>query len=116
MIDILGLTKAQIDALLIRVSQAPEVRHGFSPTEQNLKEGSWLHAASLVVTNGWIDVLQNLNGDHVSSAMTMDMPPMRNTFKIDTNPNFSIIGIEDEIEEKKVWTGPFIGIKLLSFP
>lgn len=112
LVDILGKTQAKINALLIRVGESPNVREGFAPTLHNYRNNSWLHSASLIVTNDWIDVLQNLNEGHVASAMTMDDPPMRNTFKVDVDTDFAIVGVEENVYGKKKWLGPYIGIRL----
>ncbi len=112
LVDLLEKTQSKINALLIRIGESPNVKEGFSPTMDHSQNNSWLHSASLIVTNDWIDVLQNLNEGSLASAMIMDDVSMSKTFKVDVDSNFAIVGVEEEVYGEKKWLGPYIGIRL----
>ncbi len=72
----LGVTlaelEAKLDAILEELLEYPLVRHGFSPTDGNMLYNTWFHSATLLFHNKWIDFIQNVNENKLSSLIISD--------------------------------------------
>ncbi len=104
----LGKEQAQINTVLGRVSEYEPVRNGFAPTINNAQNATWLNAASLMVTNQWLDFIQNINEGELASEITLNPPGLNQTLKFPIDENSAIFGVNEDGK----WNGPYLGIRL----
>ncbi len=109
--DMLYKIQAEVDSVLQGVSKYQLVRSGFEPSLETLKNYSWLDSASLMITNRWIDFIQNTNEDVLMSEIIVDRNPLEDTLHFPIHDFFHLIAIHEKGDLKK-WRDPLIGINL----
>ncbi|WP_420421559.1 adenylate/guanylate cyclase domain-containing protein [Simkania sp.] len=108
--DILWKLQARIDSVLQGVANYKVVQKGFAPTEENLTDGTWLDAASLMITNQWLGFVQNTSDDTTMSDIVVHSDELTDTFHFPLQDNIHLVAME-ETRGPKNWSGPYIGIK-----
>jgi class 3 adenylate cyclase len=64
--------QAQVDSLLLLVSQYPQLRDAFAPTVSNEENQTWFDAATLIMNNKWIAYFQNTDQNKTTSLIIPD--------------------------------------------
>ena len=77
--DMLWKLQARIDSVLQGVASYKLVQKGFAPTPDNLADGTWLDAASLMITNQWLGFVQNISDNTTMSDIVVHSDELRNT-------------------------------------
>lgn len=109
--DILWKIQAQVDAVLQGVARYGLVRKGFVPSESNVQEGTWLDAASLMVTNQWVGFIQNVSHDDLMSEIIVHTDELQDTYHFPLTSDIHTVAMRDH-QNPSNWNGPYIGIPL----
>lgn len=107
--DLLWKIQARIDSVLQGVANYPLVQQGFAPSQENLKNGTWLDAASLMITNQWLGFVQNVSNENLMSEIVVHSSELSNTYHFPIDKDIHLIAIQD-LKNPKVWKGPYIGV------
>ncbi|MCB1075055.1 MAG: HAMP domain-containing protein [Simkania sp.] len=107
--DMLWKLQARIDSVLQGVASYKLVQKGFAPTPDNLADGTWLDAASLMITNQWLGFVQNISDNTTMSDIVVHSDELRNTLHFPLQDNIHLVAMQD-INLPGKWKGPFIGI------
>lgn len=107
--DMLWKLQARIDSVLQGVASYNLVQRGFAPTSDNLADGTWLDAASLMITNQWLGFVQNVSDDTVMSDIIVHSDELTDTLHFPIQNNIHLVAMEDRLDSTK-WTGPYIGV------
>ena len=116
LIESLHELAASVDVLLNGVSHYPGIIEGLVATDKNLRDGTWLSISSLLVTNKWIDFIQNSSERNLMSEIIIEKSNLNSSFHFPINDNIHLVAVRSEANPNK-WMGPYIGIKftILSF-
>lgn len=109
--DMLWKIQAQVDATLQGVNRYQQIKEGFAPSLQNLKNGTWLNSASLMITNQWIGFIQNINEGALASSIIVDDEELVDTYHFPGSSDFHFVAIRDS-KNPDIWKGPYIGVIL----
>lgn len=104
----LAEVEAQIDSLLQKIAEYPIIREGFSPTEFNINYGTWLHSATLMLNNKWIDYVQNILDNQLSSMIIADL---QTTTGIEIEPINSDVALAIVTEDSHLPKGPYFAVR-----
>jgi len=100
--------EARLDSLLHKLAEYPVIRDGFSPNKSNSEYGTWLHSATLMVNNKWIDLTQNMIDDELASLIIADSQTSTGV-KIEMIDE--ALGLAIVTEEGKGDKGPFFALR-----
>ena len=103
--DMLYKIQAEVDAVLLEAKAHPMIQRGFEPTKRNFERHNWLDAASLMITNKWIDFIQSTNESEVMSAILMHEKALTPTLHFpvnEANEPFHFVAIEKK-DAKGEW-------------
>jgi class 3 adenylate cyclase len=99
---------AQINALLETIAKFPALSDWFAANSENLKEGTWHHAATLLQNDDWVQFLQNTTEDKLLSLIIPDQGPF---FSVEAEPiQEGIAWIH--VQDSDAYPEPCIGIEL----
>jgi len=107
--DMLWKMQAQIDAVLQGVANYQLIQKGFMPSADNLRDGTWLDSASLMITNQWLGLVQNLSEDNLMAEIIVHSDDLDDTYHFPIQDNIHLVAIRDAHDSNK-WKGPYIGI------
>ena len=103
----LAEVEARLDSILEELLEYPLMRRGFAPTDANLRFNTWFHSANLMLHNKWIDYVQNVNENKLTSLI------VSNNVK-DTGIKIEVLsddyGLAVVTEEKEL-SKPYIAIR-----
>jgi len=100
---------ALIDTLLVRVAEFEDVRRRFEPTEQNLKNGTWMGSIDVLMRNKWADLIQTTADGTLLSLVMPEVIEEKTVHKI--SPREGVFWIYQE--EKGKIVNPYLGFKVL---
>lgn len=101
--ELLMETEAKLNAVLKRIELHPDYLDTFKT------ESTWHGVAELLMTNNWIDFIQNVNENQVSSGVMMRNKYLEDSLFIPIHDELAIYFMRDDAGS---FVGPFIGIKL----
>lgn len=104
---ILGDSQGQTNLLLLKINDYKWIKEGFLPTTENYQKGTWFQAASLLLLNQWLDLIQNTNEDKVTSLISLSPPYLSGFYQIHTTEDLTIFA---KYNANGGLVGPYIGI------
>ena len=109
--DIFLEIHAKVASLLRGINQYKLIRKGFISKNEADSKKSYLEAASLIVTNQWIDFIQNINGQDLMSQIIVTPRPLHQALCFPIKKGIYLVALKGHRHLDK-WEGPFIGIDL----
>ena len=107
--DLLWHIQGKVDAILRSVATLPLIQEGFQATPVHLEDGTWLDAASLMVTHKWIDYVQNVHNGKLLSEILIESDYLNRMRHFEISENLSLIAIQD-LHDPDHWMGPYVGL------
>lgn len=116
--DIVEEDRQNIHVLLSKIRDYPELKSRFSPSIDNIQNGTWLASATLLNDNKWIDCIQNTNEGIITSQIVINQKSSNQAILFKLDPRLKVC-ITKLNETGSTWDGPYIAIpynyELLSF-
>jgi len=103
------VSQDSIEALLNQIQKVQYWIESFAPSEFNIKTNTWLTAATLLVRNKNIDLIQNIINNKTASMIIMDEPPPYQVLVLPLSQRAKLC-VVDSLEPGIPLQGPFIGI------
>lgn len=107
--ELLSKIQAQIDSVLKGIADYQLIQQGFAPSSMNLRNGTWLHSASLMITNQWLGFVQNISDQNLMSETVVHSSKLTNTYHFPIEKSIHLVAIQDS-KNPNIWKGPYIGI------
>lgn len=106
--DAIAKKLAKINALLETVTQFSSLSEWFAPTAENLRSGTWGHAANFLQNEDWVQFIQNTSGAELLSLIAPEAGAFFQTQAISLEEGLAwvyILGSE-------VYTRPYLGVQI----
>ncbi|MCH9612034.1 MAG: hypothetical protein S4CHLAM102_05170 [Chlamydiia bacterium] len=104
---VLGRTQARTDSLLEHLYDYKWMQEKFLPTVSNAEQNNWWSAATLLLGNDWIDLIQVTNEKKLTANIVVQSPYLNRMVHIPLSDKVHAFVIQDEMGN---WLGPYIGI------
>ena len=101
--------QAETEALIDRIKSMAYWTDAFRPTKFNLDTNTWLSAATLLINNKRLDLIQNINNEKLSSCLILDEPPPYHVLTLPFVDDLKLCVVDSQAPGKKL-DGPYIGI------
>ncbi len=99
---------AQINALLETISQFSSLSDWFAPTSDNLRLGTWSHAAHFLQDEDWVRFLQNTSDSKLLSLIVPEEGPFFRTQIASLGDGISWVFVS----KSAAYSEPYLGIQL----
>ncbi len=106
--DALAKKLAKINALLETVTQFPSLSDWFAPTAENLKMGTWEHAANFLQNEDWVQFIQNTSEGKLLSLIAPETGAFFQTQGVRLEEGLAWIYILGS----EVYTDPYLGVQV----
>ncbi|MBP9841238.1 MAG: adenylate/guanylate cyclase domain-containing protein [Simkaniaceae bacterium] len=104
----LSRIEANIDTLLGRISRTSYLQTEFGPTQENARDRNWLDCSSLMITDSWIDFVQDLNADEITALVSISLH-QNEVLHERITPDLILSLVR---EDEGMWEGPFVGLEV----
>ncbi len=101
--------QAKVDAIFESISEYEPIRSSFEPNYTDLNKGNWLEAASLMLTNNWVDYIQSNTGEILLSEIIVDNKDLVSTIHFPSGQGFDYVALSDTSNPNE-WGEPLIAI------
>jgi class 3 adenylate cyclase len=98
-----------IEALLNQIQKVRYWTESFSPGQANIETNTWLTAATLLVRDKAIDLIQNVINGKIASMIIIDEPPPYQVLVLPLSQRAKVC-VVDSLDPGIPLQGPFIGI------
>ena len=107
----LSTEQAKINVLLDKIAENQILIKGFEPPVNESSKQTWLNSSLLVLSNKWIDFVQNTIDNELGSFINIDPTRVHLSLRFPINANLAFVAMQDLGKEDE-WTGPYVGINM----